>query len=87
MPIRLVNSHNDQRPYYTRAEIDPCAAGDTESNVGRVRLLGYRVGAPNAGLPAGKNAYCEPRFLQLQKVETGREETFEKLELNCKLPQ
>ena len=58
---------------YTRAEIDPRAAGDTESDVGRVRLLGYRVGAPNAGLPAGKNAYCQTRFLRCKKsrrVET-----------------
>ena len=44
-----------------------CAAGDTESNAGRVRLLGYRVGAPNAGLPAGKNAYCQTRFLRCKK--------------------
>ncbi len=63
------------RPCYTRAEIDKCAAGDTESNAGGVRLLGYRVGAPNAGLPASKNAWCEARFLRCKKsrrVETGK---------------
>ena len=34
----------------TLAEIDRRVAGGTESNAGRVRLLGYRVGAANAGL-------------------------------------
>ena len=31
------------------------------------RLLGYRVGAPNAGLSASKNAYCQTRFLRCKK--------------------
>jgi hypothetical protein len=83
-PFTLADSRDDRanspanRGLYTRAEIDPCAAGDTESNAGRVRLLGYRVGAPNAGLPAGKSAYCQTRFLRCKKsrrVETRKSQS------------
>jgi hypothetical protein len=62
------------RPSIYRAEIDPRAADNTESDAGRVRLLGYRVSALNAGLPTGKNAYCQALFFALQKVETGRKQ-------------
>jgi hypothetical protein len=48
-----------------------CAAGDAESNAGRVRLLGYRAGAPNVGLPARKSAFRQARLLRCKKSRWG----------------
>jgi hypothetical protein len=55
-----------RRPLYIAA-IDPRVAGDTESDAGRVRLLGYRAGAPNAGHPVSKNVHCQTLFLRCKK--------------------
>ena len=43
------------------------AAGDTGKQCRPRPLTGDRVGAPNAGLPAGKNAYCQARFSRCKK--------------------
>lgn len=75
--LATVRSFHQQRPaqlrrdwrghaicgMYTIPDIEPRLATSKVSIASHVRSLGYRVGAPNAGLPAGRNAGCLALFV------------------------